>query len=206
MLYDQAQLAIVYTEAYQITHDRFYADTTRNILDFALREMQQPRGGFASAEDGDRGIAPGKPETGEGVFYIWTTKEIESVLSKQDAAVFEYAYGVESSGNVPAQQDIRGELNGKNVLYEAHSTDEAAKKFGLTAEQTTEKLTAGRKALFDARARRTQPPLDDKTVTAWNGTMISALARASQALDEHRYLERAQVTAKFLEIHLDDSK
>ena len=206
MLYDQAQLANVYTEAYQITHDRFYADTTRNILDFALREMQQPRGGFASAKDADSQIAPGKPETSEGVFYIWTAKEMESVLSKQGAAVFEYAYGVESGGNVPAQQDIRGELNGQNVLYEAHSTDETAKKFGLTVEQTAEKLTAGRKALFDARARRPQPPLDDKIVTAWNGMMISALARASQALDEPRYLERAQVTAKFLEMHLYDSK
>jgi uncharacterized protein YyaL (SSP411 family) len=206
MLYDQTQLANVYTEAYQITHDRFYADTTRNILDFALREMQQPRGGFASAKDADSQIAPGKPETSEGVFYIWTAKEMESVLSKQDAAIFEYAYGVESGGNVPAQQDIRGELNGQNVLYEAHSTDETAKKFGLTVEQTAEKLTAGRKALFDARARRPQPPLDDKIVTAWNGMMISALARASQALDEPRYLERAQVTAKFLEMHLYDSK
>jgi len=206
MLYDQAQLANVYTEAYQITHDRFYADTTRNILDFALREMQQPRGGFASAKDADSQIAPGKPETSEGVFYIWTAKEMESVLSKQDAAIFEYAYGVESGGNVPAQQDIRGELNGQNVLYEAHSTDETAKKFGLTVKQTAEKLTAGRKALFAARARRPQPPLDDKIVTAWNGMMISALARASQALDEPRYLERAQVTAKFLEMHLYDSK
>jgi len=206
MLYDQAQLAIVYAEAYQATHDRFFADTTRNILDFALREMQQPRGGFASAEDADSGIAPGKPETGEGVFYIWTAKEIENVLSKQDAAVFEYAYGVESGGNVPAHQDIRGELSGKNVLYEAHSTEETAKKFGLTVEQSAEKLTAGRKALFKARSRRPQPPLDDKIVTAWNGMMISALARASQALDEPRYLESAQATARFLETHLYDSK
>jgi uncharacterized protein YyaL (SSP411 family) len=206
MLYDQAELANVYTEASQITHDRFYANTTRNILDFALRELQQPRGGFASAKDADSQIAPGKSETGEGVFYIWTAKEIEGVLSKQDATVLEYAYGVESSGNVPAQQDIRGELNSKNILYEAHSTDETAKKFGLTVEQTAEKLTAGRKALFDARARRPQPPLDDKIVTAWNGMIISALARASQALDEPRYLERAQATARFLETHLYDSK
>ena len=206
MLYDQAQLAIVYTEAYQITHDRFYADTTRNILDFALREMQQPRRGFASARDADSRIAAGKSETSEGVFYIWTAKEIESVLSKQDAAVFEYAYGVESGGNVPAQQDIRGELNGKNVLYEAHSTDDTAKRFSLPVQQTAEKLTAGRKALLEARSHRPQPPLDDKIVTAWNGMMISALARASQALDEPRYLESAQATAKFLDTHLYDSR
>jgi uncharacterized protein YyaL (SSP411 family) len=206
MLYDQAQLAIVYTEAYQITHDRLYANTARNILDFTLREMHQPRSGFASAKDADSRIAPGKPETSEGVFYTWTAKEIESVLSRQDSAVFEYAYGVESGGNVPAQQDIRGELNGKNVLYEAHSTKETAKKFGLTVQQTAGKLTTGRRALFEARARRPQPPLDDKIVTAWNGMMISALARASQALDEPRYLERAQATAKFLESQLYDFK
>ncbi len=206
MLYDQAQLAIVYAESYQITHDRFYADTTRDILDFALLEMQQPRGGFASAKDADSRVDPGKQETSEGVFYIWTTQEVENALNKQDAAVFEYAYGVESGGNVPAHQDIRGELKSKNVLYEAHSTEDTATKLGLTAKQTAEKLTAGRKALLAARSRRPQPPLDDKIVTAWNGMMVSALARASQALDEPRYLESAQATAKFLETHLYDSK
>ncbi len=206
MLYDQAQLAIVYIEAYQTTHDSFYADTTRRILDFVLREMQQPRGGFASAEDADSPIGPGKEETSEGVFYIWSAAEIEGVLSKQDAAIFEYAYGVEPGGNVPAQQDVRGELKSKNVLYEAHSTEETAKKFGLTVEQTAEKLTAARRGLFEARSHRPQPPVDDKIVTAWNGMMISALSRASQALDDPGYLERARATAKFLETHLYDSK
>lgn len=206
MLYDQAQLAITYTEAYQLTHDRFFAETARNILDFALREMEQPLGGFASAEDADSRILAGKQETGEGAFYIWTALEIEAVLGKENSAVFEYAYGVESGGNVPEQQSIRGELTGKNVLYEARSTEETAKKFNLTAEQAAEKLTAARKALFEARNRRPRPPLDDKIVTAWNGMMISALSRASQALNEPRYLERAQFTAKFIEAHLYDSK
>jgi len=206
MLYDQAQLAIVYTDAYQITQDRFYADTTRNILDFALREMQQPRGGFASAEDADSRVAPGKSESSEGAFYVWKEKEIESVLSKQDAAILVYAYGVEPGGNVPAQQDPRGELRAKNVLFRARPTEETAKKFGLTTERVEVKLTAARKALFEARSRRPRPPLDDKIVAAWNGMMISALSRASQALDEPRYLERAQVTARFLESHLYDSK
>lgn len=205
MLYDQASLAIVYTEAYQITHERFYADAARNILDFTLREMQQPGGGFASAEDADSKIKPGKPETREGAFYVWTAEEIESVLGREDAAVFDFAYGVESGGNVPAEQDERGELNGENVLYQVHSTQETAKKFELTVAETAEKLTAGRKALCQARARRPQPPIDDKIVTAWNGMMISALARASQAFDEPRYLERAQVTTKFIQAHLYDS-
>jgi uncharacterized protein YyaL (SSP411 family) len=206
MLYDQAQLAVVYVEAYQITHDRFYADTARNIVDFALREMQQPSGGFVSAEDADSQVSAGKPETSEGAFYVWTTKEIENVLGRQNAEIFEYAYGVESGGNVPAHQDVRGDLSGKNVLNEAHSTEEAAKKFGLTLKQTAEKLTAGRRALFEARARRPRPPIDDKIVTAWNGMMISALSRASQALGEPHYLQAAQTTATFLETHLHDAK
>lgn len=206
MLYDQAQLSLVYTEAYQITHDRFYADTTRNILDFGLREMQQPSGGFASAEDADSQLVARKPESGEGVFYVWTATEIENVLGKQNAEVFGYAYGVLLGGNVSIQQDVRGELRGRNVLYEAHSTEETAKQFGLTVEQAAEKLTAGRHALFEARSRRPRPPVDDKVVTAWNGMMISALARASQALEEPRYLEQARSTAKFLEAHLYNVK
>jgi len=206
MLYDQAQLAMAYAEAYQITHDHFYADTTRNILDFVLHEMEQPRGGFASAEDADSQVAIGKPETSEGAYYVWSTKQIEGVVGTPDNDVFNYAYGVEPRGNVPMHQDVRGELNSKNVLYEAHSTEETAKKFNLGVEQTAEKLTAGRKALFAARARRPRPPLDDKIITAWNGMMISALARASQSLDEPRYLERAQVTAQFLQANLYDSK
>jgi uncharacterized protein len=206
MLYDQAQLAITYAESYQITHDQFYANTTRNIVDFALREMQQLNGGFASAEDADSPLAAGKTETGEGAFYVWDMKEIERVLGKHTAEMFAYAYGVDSGGNVPIYQDVRAEMKGKNVLYQAHSTEETAQRFGFTVEQAAGKLTTGRKALFHARAHRPRPPLDNKIITAWNGMMISALARASQALDEQHYLERAQATARFLEAHLYDSK
>jgi uncharacterized protein YyaL (SSP411 family) len=206
MLYDQAQLAVVYCEAYQITHDRFYADTGRNILDFTLREMQQRRGGFASAEDADSRVGRGNPQAGQGSFYVWTAQEIDTILSKEDAQLFDYAYGVKSGGNVPAQQDLRRELKGKNVLYEAHSSEETAKEFNLNIEQTAEKLTTGRRSLLEARSRRPRPPLDDTIVTAWNGMMISALARASQALSEPRYLESAQLTASFLETHLYDPR
>ena len=206
MLYDQAQLAVAYTEVYQVTHDSFFADTTRNILDFTLREMQQPGGGFASAEDADSRNVATSSEASEGAFYIWTAAQIESVLGKQNADIFGYAYGVEPAGNVPKAQDIRGDLTGKNIFYEAHSTEETAKRFALTNTQTAEALTAARKALFEARSRRPRPPVDDKIVTAWNGMMLSALARASQALDEPRYLERAQATARFLESHLSDPK
>src|SRR5260370_28920443 len=101
---------------------------------------------------------------------------------------------------------MEGERRRKNVLYEGHSTEDTATRLGLTIEQTADKLTAARKALLVARSRRPQPPLDDKIVTAWNGMMVSSLARASQAHDDPHYLESAQTTAKFLETHLYDSK
>jgi uncharacterized protein YyaL (SSP411 family) len=204
MLYDQAQLAIAYTEAYQITHDRFFFGVTRDILDFTLREMRQPRGGFASAEDADSPLAAGKKQTGEGAFYVWNEREIESALGRENAVLFDYAYGVGASGNVPPQQDIRGELSGKNVLYEPHTIAETAKHFGLSASEANARLAVARKRLFEVRSQRPRPPLDDKTVTAWNGLMISALARASQALEEPRYLAAAQAAAVFVETHLED--
>lgn len=133
-------------------------------------------------------------------------KQIEEILGKADAAIFDYAYGAEPGGNVPASQDVRGDLQGKNVLFEAHTTAETAKHFGLSEAETRSKLAAARKKLWQARSRRPRPPLDDKIVTAWNGMMIGALARASQVLDEPRYLAAAQAAANFIHAKLYDEK
>ncbi len=204
MLYDQAQLAIASTEAYQITHEQFFADMTRDVLDFTLREMLQPGGGFASAEDADSPLGAGRKQTGEGAFYVWTAKEIGSALGRKNAALFDFAYGVEANGNVPPQQDIRGELAGKNVLYTPRTIAETAKHFGLGESEVSARLAAARKKLLEVRSQRPRPPLDDKIVTAWNGWMISSLARASQALEEPRYLAAAQAAAVFVETHLEE--
>lgn len=206
MLYDEAQLAIVYTEAWQITRDRFFQDVGRDTLDFVLREMKLPGGGFASALDADSPLTAGKTESAEGAFYVWTAGEIESVLGKQSAAIFGYAYGIEPGGNVPVAQDPRRELAGKTILYQSHSLEETAKRFGMTVDQVREQLTAARKELFATRARRPRPPVDDKIVTAWNGMMISAFARAGAAFDESRYLAAAESAAQFLRAHLYDAK
>src|SRR5712692_1228638 len=177
MLYDQAQLAVSYTEAYQITHDPFFADTARDILGFVLRDMRAPEGGFYSALDADSMIEPGKPQHGEGAFYVWEAKEIEPVLGPDTAAVFDYRYGVEPNGNVPAEQDFQGEFKKKNILFERHSLAETAQHFGKPEAAVRVTLDAARHKLFAARARRPGPPLDDKVLTAWNGLMISAFAR-----------------------------
>ena len=126
MLYDQAQLAVSYLEAYQITHDPFYAATLRDILDYVLRDMRNPHGGFYSAEDADSQIEKDKPEHGEGAFYLWTTAQIEEVLGQDAAKIFSYTYDVEPHGNVAPQNDPQGEFTGKNILQVAHPVDDTA--------------------------------------------------------------------------------
>ena len=192
MLYDQAQLASVYTQAFQITHDPFYADVARGILDFTLREMRDPSGGFYSALDADSPLGPGSAKSGEGTFYTWTAAEIERVLGPEAAPIFEYRYGVSQEGNVSAQQDIEGWLKGRNVLLQEHTIEETAQRFGKQPEAIRALLADAGKRLLAARARRPRPPADTKVITAWNGMMISALARASQALNEPRYLSAAR--------------
>jgi len=202
MLYDQAQLVISYTEAYQITRDPFFADTARDILEFVLSDMRAPEGGFYSALDADSLIEGGKPEHGEGAFYVWEAKEIERVLGPDTAAVFNYRFGVEPNGNVPAEQGFQGEFKRQNILFDRHSLAETAQYFGKSEAAVHATLDAARQKLFAARARRPRPPLDDKVLTAWNGLMISALARASQVLEEPRYLSAAETAARFVQSKL----
>ncbi len=202
MLYDQAQLATLYTEAYQATGDPFYANVARDILDFALREMHSSEGGFYSALDADSPLEKSKPEHGEGVFYVWTAEEIDRALGKETASIFDFRYGVEAAGNVPTRQDIEGWLNAKNVLYESHSLTETAKKFGRTEAQTSQILNEAKQKLFTQRSLRPRPPVDTKIITSWNGLMISALAKASQAFDEPKYLDAANRAKSFLRAHV----
>ncbi len=206
MLYDQAQLAISYTDAFQITHDRDFADTARDILDFVLREMRGPGGESYSALDADSLIERGKPERGEGAFYVWEAKQIEKVLGPEMAAIFDFHYGIAPDGNVPREQDFQGEFKRKNILIERHSLAETARQLGKSESEARAQLEAARQKLFAARARRPRPPLDDKVLTAWNGLMISALARAAQVLDEPRYLAAATATAGFVQAKLYDSQ
>ncbi len=198
MLCDQAQLAIIYTEAYQITHDLFFAEVARDILDFTLREMQDAGGGFYSALDADSPLPEDPGEDGEGALYVWTAAEIRRVLGESAASVFSYRFGVQNDGNVPPEQDIEGWLKGKNVLFEQHSVEETAQHFGRPQKEIETVLQQARKALLAARAKRPRPPTDTKIVTAWNGLMISALAKASQVFDEPKYLEAAQRTMTFV--------
>jgi uncharacterized protein YyaL (SSP411 family) len=205
MLYDQAQLAVAYAEAYQITRDPFFADVARDILDYVLRDMRGAEGGFFSAEDADSRVETGKPLRAEGAYYVWTADEIRTVLGSEAAGVFAFHYGVLPSGNVPEKQDIQGELTGKNVLSVRHTTAETAAKFRKPEGDVRALIAAARQKLREARAARPRPALDDKVLVAWNGMMLSALARAAQVFDEPRYLDAARASARFIETRLYDA-
>lgn len=187
MLYDQAQLVVSYGEAWQITHDAFFAEIARNTLDYVLRDMTHAGGGFYSAEDADSLRSDGGHA--EGAYYVWSKAEIVDTLGDKEAGEFCRHYGVKDGGNAPAGADPHGEFTGQNILIEREEVGSAP-------------LAAAREKLFTLRARRPRPHLDDKILTAWNGLMISAFARAGAAFSEPRYLEAAGRAAEFLRTHL----
>jgi uncharacterized protein YyaL (SSP411 family) len=201
MLYDNAQLAAVACDAYLITREPKLASIARRTLEYLLRDLRHPEGGFFSAEDADSAPEPGAAKT-EGAFYVWSKAEIDALLG-EDAAVFCARYGVEPGGN--ALSDPHGELTGKNVLFEAMTLEEAAKAAGAPLKGLDGRLAAARQKLFEARARRPRPHLDDKVLASWNGLALSALAKAARALEEPRWLEAAAQAAGFVRIHLYDS-
>jgi len=201
MLYDQAQLASAYLDAYQITHDSFFATTARDILDYVQRDMTGPAGEFYSAEDADSLVQAGKPDHTEGAFYVWTKDEVDHALGTDRAKVFDYVYRVETNGNA-GDSDTSGELAGKNVLIEQHSLEEAAKEYNSSEDQVRRLLDESRNVLLEARNERPRPSRDDKVVTSWNGLMISAFARGARALNEPRYLRIATQAALFVQTKL----
>lgn len=200
MLYDQAQLAINYLEAFQLGQDPFYANVAQDILDYVLRDMASPEGGFYSAEDADS-IQAGNPEIhGEGLFYLWTREEIVSILGKEHGEIFSFHYGVLDSGNALA--DPHQEFTGKNILYVAHPLEETARRFRMPEDELSRLLERSRQQLKTVREQRPRPHRDDKIITSWNGHMISALARAAQVLGEKRYLVAAERAATFIRTKL----
>ncbi|MCB9500451.1 MAG: thioredoxin domain-containing protein [Deferribacteres bacterium] len=191
MLYDQAQLAVSYLEAYQISGSEYFAEVARGIFDYVLRDMTDPLGGFYSAEDADSPVPENPSQKAEGAFYLWEKNEIEELLGKDSGKLFCEIYGISSKGNTIA--DPHGEFGTKNVLYLAKQLP--------TDKPTIAKLESGRARLLAARAKRPRPLLDDKVITSWNGLMISAFARGFLVLQDVRYLNAANKAALYLKNH-----
>ncbi|HUP04371.1 MAG TPA: thioredoxin domain-containing protein [Bryobacteraceae bacterium] len=195
MLYDQGQLAVSYLEAFQITGDALFAETARRTLDYVLRDMSA--GAFHSAEDADSAADPAHPQhKSEGAFYIWTAAEIRALIGQPAAEWFAYRYGVQERGNV--DHDPHNEFAGRNILFRAHTLQETTARFGLPEPEVRHALERAETALLEARGRRPRPHLDDKILTAWNGLMISAFAKAGTVLGDARYAQAARAAADFL--------
>jgi uncharacterized protein YyaL (SSP411 family) len=191
MLYDQALMALAYTETYQATGAKRYALAAKEILDYTLRELASPQGGFYSAQDADT-------EGEEGKYYLWTIEEILNTLQPADAELSVHIYGLEPKGNFPNSQ-------GKNILHIAEPLEELAPYKGLTLEELIDRLHGIRNTLFEGRKKRTPPATDDKVLTDWNGLMIAALAKAGNSLNEQEYLAAAKKTADFILNHMREN-
>ncbi|MBG7607776.1 MAG: thioredoxin domain-containing protein [Verrucomicrobia bacterium] len=206
MLYDQAQLALAFTEAWQISKDGLFRETTEDILDYLLSETRDPNRAFHSAEDADSLRKKGDKEKHEGAFWTWTAKEISSLLDKKSASIFSMAYGIETEGNSRPESDPHGKLEGQNTLFRALGNDKLAEAFGVSEKEIETSLAASSKKLLAHRATRPKPHRDDKIITAWNGLAIAALAKASTVFGDKKYTAAAKGAAAFVRKNLWDAE
>jgi uncharacterized protein YyaL (SSP411 family) len=198
MLYDQGQLLWAYAEGYLVTGAPFLADVARQLVGYVKRDLRHKDGGFFSAEDADSYAKEGADHKTEGAFYIWTAAEIDALIGKEDGSIFRYAYGARRDGNARPESDPHGELTGTNTLFRAFSVKKTAEFFKKTPEEIQALVERGLKTLFEARIKRPRPHLDDKVITAWNGLMISGLARAGAALNEPAFIKLAAEASQFI--------
>jgi uncharacterized protein YyaL (SSP411 family) len=186
MLYDNALLAMAYTEAWQATEREDFAAVARETLAYLDREMSVPKGGFASASDADSRSDSGEME--EGWFFTWTAAEIREALPEHEASAVIAYYSVTDAGN----------FEGRNILHAWRERDAVAAELGVETAVLIARLESARRRLYEARARRPPPLRDDKVLVAWNGLAISAFARAGFAFAESALSERAARAADFL--------
>jgi len=187
MLYDQAMLAMAYTETYQVTGKEEYAQTAREIFDYILRDMTAPDGGFYSAEDADT-------DGEEGKFYLWTHQEIAQVLSVEEANLATIAFSIKKDGNF---SETDGRENISNILHLTETLEELATNLNISVHELKKNLEKIRKKLFTYREKRVHPHKDDKVLTDWNGLMVAALSKGAQVLNEPQYASAAKRAIEF---------
>jgi uncharacterized protein YyaL (SSP411 family) len=181
MLYDNAQLVQAYARTYQVTGKAFYRGVAEETLEYILREMTDAEGGFYSAQDADS-------EGVEGKFFVWSLSEIQEILGEADAALFAAFYDVTPHGN----------WEETNILHVIRDAQTVARDFGLSLEETAERLDGSRVTLWQAREKRIKPGLDDKVITAWNGLMLAGLAECAAIFERTDFLEIAVRNAAFV--------
>ena len=185
MLYDNALLSRLYLEAYQLDPQPLYARVVEEILDYVVREMQSPEGGFYSTQDADS-------EGHEGKFFVWTPTEIGEILGEEEGKVFCRYYDVTTQGN----------FEGANILNVPRPLEQVAKELSLSPGELARILSEARQRLFPEREKRVKPHRDEKILTGWNGMMGVSFVEASLVLQRPDYLEVARRNARFLLKHL----
>jgi len=189
MLYDNAQLAQLYLDAFLVSGDTRHADTARDILSYVRREMTHPDGGFFSAEDADS-------EGHEGKFYCWTKDELSKLLTVDEFNIAGRYFGITAEGNFTDHSHPQP-LSGQNVLRVVDANVRA---------EDQPLLASAKWKMSDVRAKRVRPQLDDKILTSWNGLMLGAFARASMILGDENHLVAAKKNLAFIQAKLWDAK
>jgi uncharacterized protein YyaL (SSP411 family) len=192
MLYDNALLAMAYLEAWQVTGRADFGLVARTTLDYLVREMTSPEGGFASATDADSPNVEGKLE--EGSFFTWTPDEVREALPPREAEVAILYYGVERAGPV----------EGRSVLHAWRTPEQVAVALAVEPEAVEKALASARRRLYTVRSARTPPHRDEKVLVAWNGLAISALARAGFAMNEPSWIDAASQAADVVLSHIGE--
>ena len=193
MLYDQALLAIAYSEAFQATKNQEYAKTAREIFAYILRDMTAPEGGFYSAEDADsEGI--------EGKFYVWGIEELKTILNSEELEIVKKVYNISNEGNF--LEESTREKTGNNIFHIKDSLLNIANELKIDEQNLKIKIERIRQNLFNVRKKRIHPHKDDKILTDWNGLMIAALAIGSRIYCESLYLEAAKKAIDFISTKL----
>ncbi len=192
MLYDNAQLCEVYLEGWQATGDPVLKRAAEQTLNYQLREMTHPEGGFLSAEDADS-------EGEEGAYYLWTDEEIRGILGREDADLYCEYYAISPSGNFASPEPYHAD---KNIPHATKPPEQFAEDRGMTLDEFWSRIDQLNAKLREARHRRVRPGRDDKILTSWNGLMIGAMAQGYAVLREPRYREGAERAARFIVDHL----
>ncbi len=188
MLYDNGQLAQVYADAYRITKDGFFKRIVEETLEYVLREMCQPEGGFYSAQDADS-------EGEEGKFFVWTREEVLELLGKEHGEIFCRVYDVSDLGN----------FEGKNIPHPILTVEQAAKYFKKDEQEIESVLAGARARLFEEREKRVKPFRDEKIIVSWNGLMLSGVAAAYAITGEARIREAGARTVDFIFTRMFDN-
>jgi len=185
MLYDNALLPIVYSEAYQITKDPFFGNVVKKTLDYVIREMTSSDGTFFSAQDADTNGE-------EGQTFVWKKQEIEKILGK-DSEIFCIYYDVTDGGNFEGNTILANNINASSLGF----------KFGKSEPEIENLISKCSEKLLEIRNKREQPGKDDKIITSWNGLMVSAFLSGYRITDNSKYLDAAKQSIDFFESNFE---